>query len=181
MMKFTVLVSMIVAVSTLLVACGESEDKATKAVSAPKPVQTETAKAITPLKPEYLIGKWCHAYSEAGTEREEENYNWVFEEGGKFYIQKSEFSKNLTPATWEIKDNKLKLAGVFPGDFKPVTILSEDEFSLKFFMNLHVKRGSCTNTCDCSCKTLKAIKNDKSRFDQRCAMICMEETIKCGI
>lgn len=91
---------------------------------------------------DYLIGPWCHSYSVSGTEKIDENYNYVFQNDGTYSHQGSSHSKKLKHGfRYEILPGKLKLQA-FPGDLQ-VKSVQEDELVLKYFVDLHFIRGEC--------------------------------------
>ena len=98
------------------------------------------------LTQEYLHGEWCYQYMKAGEQKEPENKNWVFAEGGKFLASRNDFNKTPEPAgSWSIKDDKLEIKPRFIGGHKPVEIVSRDKFVFKwmFGADMHVARGKC--------------------------------------
>jgi len=96
----------------------------------------------TTLTTEYLVGKWCFLY--LGTPDKIENVNWEFKEDGKFMMQQSKHSSKIKHSGyWEIEDEKLGIKPVYMGGPKEVKIISQDEFTFKFFLELHIKRGAC--------------------------------------
>lgn len=113
------------------------------AYSAEKSETTAKQNSIT-LSAEYLVGKWCHIYDAAQGKIEEENSNWEFKEDGKFMQQTSKYNTKMKHrGNWKIKGNKLQIKPTFMGGPHDITIISQNEFSYKFFVDMHIKRGSC--------------------------------------
>jgi hypothetical protein len=126
---------------TLLTACGDADENKS---SSPAAAKVESAKKGPGLNSEYLSGQWCHMYNESGEQREEENINWEFREDQKFYMQKSSHSAKIDHAGfWEIENGKLKIKPIFGNKHHEANIISNDEFTMKFFVNLHIQRGAC--------------------------------------
>jgi hypothetical protein len=125
----------------LLAACGDADENKS---SSPAVAKVEPAKKGPGLNSEYLSGQWCHMYNEEGEQRTEENINWEFREGREFYMQRSRHSAKIKHAGyWDIENGELKIKPIYGNTFHDVNIISNDEFTIKFFMNLHIQRGAC--------------------------------------
>jgi len=103
-----------------------------------------SAKEVPSLSSEYLVGKWCLLYNKSPNGREEQNENWEFKKDGKFFQQTSQYNSTMKHrGLWKIQEGKLSIKPTFMGAPKPVTILSQDEFMMKFFVEMLIVRGAC--------------------------------------
>jgi hypothetical protein len=125
----------------LLTACGDADQNK---LSSPVAANVEPQKKGPGLNSEYLSGLWCHSYNEEGEQRIEENINWEFREGGKFYMQKSRHSAKIAHSGyWDIGNGGIKIKPIYGNTYHDANIISNDEFTINFFMNLHIQRGAC--------------------------------------
>ncbi len=100
--------------------------------------------AVPSLNPDYLQGTWCLLGVKFGQEFQEENRDWQFEADGRFLHQNSAQSSELTYAgSWKIVGDKLEIKPVYMGGPQRVTLVSEDEFVMRWMGDLVVKRGPC--------------------------------------
>lgn len=96
------------------------------------------------LTPDYLVGEWCFASFDDQGKKQPNNQNWEFRADGTFLSQLSEYSgKTRKTGNWTVEGDKLKIHPGYMDTFMPVEIVSNDEFVLKWLVNMYLKRGKC--------------------------------------
>jgi hypothetical protein len=98
------------------------------------------------LGPDYLAGPWCHLYTKAGDDREEENRNYVFSEDGTFAYQVSEYNPEIGgKGTYKINGEEITISPVFSAFKLKVLEVQPDDLVLNpgFGAEIHFTRGAC--------------------------------------
>ena len=152
-----ILVFMVVIPFMLLSACNESEksNRGTSGVAADSKVspasdvskedKTSDYKGLTP---EYLLGAWCYTHYQSinpdtkAIDREENNYNFIFETDGTYSTQGASTAKMQPGWKYEfLPDEVFKLKSL-PETNKVVSV-QPDAFVLHNFVDHYFQRGAC--------------------------------------
>ena len=105
---------------------------------------TEHGETGETLTPEYLTGRWCYAYIDFGSQREDVGTEYLFNTDGTLEYQVSGRSDKMAPGSFSIKDGQI--------DIKPTLVMFDlmidrvgvDEFVLDAMGGKHYfLRGEC--------------------------------------
>jgi len=98
------------------------------------------------IGPDYLAGPWCHLYTKAGDDREEENRNYIFSEDGTLAYQVSEYNPEIGgKGTYTINGKQISISPVFSAFKLAVLEVQPDDLVLDmgFGAEIHFVRGAC--------------------------------------
>lgn len=132
---------------------GVEDETAQSAAPAGEAPAAEPAAAVSPapaepagptLRPAYLEGEWCFAYTDLGQgNRREQGIAYVFAADGKLTYQREGDSDRMDPGSYAIEGDMIDLRPMFMVYDLRIDAVEDDEFVLKGLGRHHFIRGPC--------------------------------------